>query len=207
MLHQGVVLEFGSMPPLPPTESSPLQSEEEEVAMAGLEDGNRKGAKNISGGEEKGTGKELGSDATSSSRLAFAGPLLLAVVIGIATVWYTLVRSRGANGIQVDFTSDAALILGETDATADAASTDASETGLRAQARGKSSASSKPNIVFILADDLGFNSIGNEDLDLAYATPYLSALARESVTIQNYYTQESECRAVALSSPRRCCLF
>lgn len=207
MLHQGVVIEFGSMPAGPPTESSPLQSEEEEFAMAGLEDGNRKGADRSSGGEQKGTGNELG---TSSSRIAFAGPLLLAVLIGIATVWYTLVRSRGANGIQVDFTSDASLILGETDATADAAdaaSTDASETGLRAQARGKSSASSKPNIVFILADDLGFNSIGNEDLDLAYATPYLSALARESVTIQNYYTQESECRAPARSSPHRCCSF
>ena len=49
----------------------------------------------------------------------------------------------------------------------------------------------RPNVIFILADDLGFNSIGNEDLDLDFATPFLSKLAKKSITIQNYYTQES----------------
>jgi arylsulfatase A-like enzyme len=48
-----------------------------------------------------------------------------------------------------------------------------------------------PNVVFLLADDLGFNSIGNEDLDLGFATPFLSKLAGKGVTMSNYYTQES----------------
>ena len=31
----------------------------------------------------------------------------------------------------------------------------------------------KPNFVFILTDDVGWNSVGNENTDLAFTTPFL----------------------------------
>lgn len=54
----------------------------------------------------------------------------------------------------------------------------------------KSSPSVKPNIVFILADDLGWNSIGYQDYDLTFTTPFLTNLAKKSVIMSNYYGQE-----------------
>jgi hypothetical protein len=48
----------------------------------------------------------------------------------------------------------------------------------------------KPNIVFILADDLSWNSLGYMDYDLAFATPTLTALASKGVIMTNYYSQE-----------------
>lgn len=48
----------------------------------------------------------------------------------------------------------------------------------------------KPNIIYILADDLGWNSIGNDDFDVAFATPVLSTLAKNGITLGNYYAQE-----------------
>ena len=50
---------------------------------------------------------------------------------------------------------------------------------------------SKPNVVFVLADDLGFNSIGDQDLDLDFATSFLSKMAEKGIILSNYYTQES----------------
>ena len=47
-----------------------------------------------------------------------------------------------------------------------------------------------PNIVFILADDLGWNSIGYQDYDLSFATPHLTSLARDGLILSNYYSQE-----------------
>ncbi len=53
-----------------------------------------------------------------------------------------------------------------------------------------STSSSKPHIVFILADDLGWNSIGYEDYDLNFVSPYLTSLAASGMTLSNYYAQE-----------------
>ena len=50
--------------------------------------------------------------------------------------------------------------------------------------------SSKPNIIFIMADDLGWNSMGYEDFDLDFATPFMSSMARRGVIMTNYYSQE-----------------
>lgn len=50
--------------------------------------------------------------------------------------------------------------------------------------------SSKPNFIFILADDLGWNSIGYNDYDLAFTTPTLTSLAQMGVTMSNYYALE-----------------
>lgn len=50
--------------------------------------------------------------------------------------------------------------------------------------------SSKPHIVFILADDLGWNSIGYEDYDLSFTTPTLTTMAQSGIILTNYYAQE-----------------
>lgn len=52
------------------------------------------------------------------------------------------------------------------------------------------STSSSPNIVFILADDLGWNSIGYENYDLTFESPHLSKLAEEGIIMSNFYAQE-----------------
>lgn len=49
----------------------------------------------------------------------------------------------------------------------------------------------KPNIVFILADDLGWNSMGYEiNFDLTFATPFLTSLALKGIIMNQYYAQE-----------------
>lgn len=48
----------------------------------------------------------------------------------------------------------------------------------------------KPNFVFILADDLGWNSIGYDNFDLEYVTPMLNKLAANGIKMTNYYAQE-----------------
>ena len=49
---------------------------------------------------------------------------------------------------------------------------------------------SLPNFVFILSDDLGWNSIGYQDYDLSFATPRLTSLAKSGLILSNYYSQE-----------------
>ena len=49
---------------------------------------------------------------------------------------------------------------------------------------------STPNIIFIMADDLGWNSMGYEDYDLDFATPHLTRFAKEGIRMDNYYSQE-----------------
>jgi hypothetical protein len=48
----------------------------------------------------------------------------------------------------------------------------------------------KPNIVYILADDMGWNSLGYEDYDLSFATPTLTSLAKDGVILNSFYAQE-----------------
>ena len=50
--------------------------------------------------------------------------------------------------------------------------------------------SEKPNFVFILADDMGWNSIGYEDYDLSFVSPVITDLANNGVVISSYYAQE-----------------
>ena len=47
-----------------------------------------------------------------------------------------------------------------------------------------------PHIVFVLADDLGWNAIGYEDFDMAFVTPTLTSLAQSGLIMSNYYAQE-----------------
>jgi len=50
----------------------------------------------------------------------------------------------------------------------------------------------KPHIVFVLADDLGWNSIGyRAGSDLAFTTPHLTGLAQKGLVLNNYYSQVS----------------
>jgi hypothetical protein len=62
-----------------------------------------------------------------------------------------------------------------------------------------STSTSKPNIVFILADDMAYNGIGLDSFTteqtslgkaLTLLTPTLNGLAKDGVVIQNYYAQE-----------------
>jgi arylsulfatase A-like enzyme len=47
-----------------------------------------------------------------------------------------------------------------------------------------------PHIVFILADDLGWNALGYNNYDLSFATPNIDSLAQGGLTLANYYAQE-----------------
>ena len=48
-----------------------------------------------------------------------------------------------------------------------------------------------PNIIFFLADDLGYSSLGED------VTPFLTTLRAQGIGIENYYTQESSTPARA----------
>ena len=48
----------------------------------------------------------------------------------------------------------------------------------------------KPNFVIIVADDLGWNSLGYTEDTMAFATPYLTALAESGINMENFYAQE-----------------
>nr|XP_039270590.1 arylsulfatase I-like [Styela clava] len=52
-------------------------------------------------------------------------------------------------------------------------------------------AESRPNIIFILADDYGFNDIGYHarEHESAMKTPFLDHLAGEGIKLENYYVQ------------------
>lgn len=41
-----------------------------------------------------------------------------------------------------------------------------------------------------IADDLAWNSIGYEDFDLSFTTPFLTKLAKKGLVMSNYYSQE-----------------
>ena len=59
----------------------------------------------------------------------------------------------------------------------------------------------KANVVFIIIDDLSWNSMGYMPYDLTFATPTLTALAKKGAILTNYYTQEhcTPSRAVLLT--------
>ena len=61
------------------------------------------------------------------------------------------------------------------------------------------SSSKKPNILFIVADDLGYTDLGGYGSEIA--TPNLDALAHNGVTLTNYYVAPtcSPTRAMLLS--------
>ena len=54
-----------------------------------------------------------------------------------------------------------------------------------------SSSKARPNVIFVMADDLGYANIGDEDSYFDFATPFLSKLAKSGVVMGSYYTQES----------------
>ncbi|CAM9530978.1 unnamed protein product, partial [Choristocarpus tenellus] len=46
----------------------------------------------------------------------------------------------------------------------------------------------KPNVIFILVDDMGWNDMGYQSTDLAKLTPNLDAMAARGVKLGNYYS-------------------
>ena len=69
-----------------------------------------------------------------------------------------------------------------------------------------SSESSLPNIIFCMADDLGWNSLGYEDFDLSFATPFMSTAARSGIIMNNYYSQEM-CTPARAGTPQTSLTF
>jgi arylsulfatase A-like enzyme len=61
-------------------------------------------------------------------------------------------------------------------------------------------AQTRPNIVFILADDLGWRDVGYQGSDF-YETPVLDRLAKESLVFSNAYAAAGNC------APSRACLL
>ena len=55
----------------------------------------------------------------------------------------------------------------------------------------KASATAKPHIVMVTMDDMGWNDVGYQSIDLGEATPFLNKLAAKSVKLTKYYTQPS----------------
>ena len=51
----------------------------------------------------------------------------------------------------------------------------------------------KPNVVFVLADDYGFNDIGYHGINhgSAIKTPFLDSLAMSGIRLENYYVQQT----------------
>ena len=49
--------------------------------------------------------------------------------------------------------------------------------------------SGKPNVVFILVDDWGFNDVGWRSSDLA--TPAIDSLAERGIKLMSYYTRRA----------------
>ena len=53
------------------------------------------------------------------------------------------------------------------------------------------STNTKPNIIFMLADDLGYNSLQYMDsTDLKHSTPFLTEMAKKGIKLTNYYAME-----------------
>jgi arylsulfatase A-like enzyme len=47
-----------------------------------------------------------------------------------------------------------------------------------------------PNFVFVLADDMSWNTFGYEETDMPFATPFMNGLMKKGVQMTNYYSQE-----------------
>ena len=48
----------------------------------------------------------------------------------------------------------------------------------------------KPHFIFILADDLGWNSLGVIDDSIEFISPRITALAKQGIYMKNFYAQE-----------------
>ena len=57
----------------------------------------------------------------------------------------------------------------------------------------KNNGDKRPNIIYILLDDVGFGELGKPDLDVirGYSTPKISAFAKEGMSLQRMYTEPS----------------
>ena len=51
--------------------------------------------------------------------------------------------------------------------------------------------SSQPHILYVLADDMGYNDIGYQSTDLTFASPTLDSLAARGVKLSHFYAQKS----------------
>lgn len=49
---------------------------------------------------------------------------------------------------------------------------------------------SRPHIVFLLADDMGWNSMGYQDFDLSFTTPVMTSMAQNGIIMDSFYAQE-----------------
>ena len=54
-------------------------------------------------------------------------------------------------------------------------------------------AAEKPNIIIVLADDLGFGDVGANNPESQIATPHLDRLAREGMRFTDAHSSSSVC--------------
>jgi len=93
----------------------------------------------------------------------------------------------------------AAALIGTTGAGA-VARTGAAKTPQQAQARPVRQAQGKPNIVYILADDLGYGDLSCYG-QKKFTTPNIDRLAAEGMRFTDHYSGSTVC------APSRCCLM
>jgi len=171
----------------PRSSSSGVLTSSSSSSSGGGSYSNKHGGSSSSGSERDQSGNNMGvynnggglgssSSAKSSSSLQW-GTLLLTGV-GVITTLLVMTSSggqvmqSGMSTVKTFFTGDNPLDDVPSDHTDDALGV------------------LKPNVVLILADDLGWNSMGNEDFDIDFTTPTLSAMADVGLSMENYYAQE-----------------
>ena len=65
----------------------------------------------------------------------------------------------------------------------------------------KPTTTTKPNIVIIYADDMGYGDLGIQNPEAKLQTPHLDQLAREGMRFTDHYAGSTVC------APSRCCLM
>lgn len=127
---------------------------------------------NLSDKRKLTTGGGLSASLIATPLSWALGVFFLCAVVG-TSVWATLDSSSSKTNYVFDSTD-------ATDATDDSTKV--------TTLIGDSNA--KPNVIYILADDLGWNSIGYQDYDLDFVTPTLTTMAKAGVILNSFYAQE-----------------
>eukprot|EP00752_Nemacystus_decipiens_P014973 g13331.t2 len=127
-------------------------------------------------------------------------PMVLAGLVAIfsAVKGQTSSRTNPSNPLQMTATPsgaaasesrDRSVVAGEeTEGNEPGESWEREGTTANGAPPGKGTATTKPNVFFILIDDMGWNDIGYQSLDLQGTTPNLDKLAAGGVKMTDYYT-------------------
>ena len=81
--------------------------------------------------------------------------------------------------------------LSEADASSSSSAAAASSSTTSASASSSDATATRPHILFIVPDDMGWNDVGYQSTDLSFATPTIDRLAATGLKIGTYYTESS----------------